>query len=284
VVAVDVVVLVAVVLLGVLVFGLLRSNAELTRAMHGLGVDLSPDAPVSTGATTSVSLSPLLTPPRPTPPHPAQGRPTPGRPDATAVADLAGLSPAGDALNIAVTGVRYDTLVAFLTSGCQTCLGIWEVFREGVSDVPGGARLVVVTRGPEAESPGTIASMAGAHVPVVMSTDVWQAYDVPYAPYFVYVSGRAGRIVGEGAAASWDAVQTLIGNAVADGTTNPAPPIDVGTRRAKAAADAGREERIDRELAAAGILPGDPRLHPPSATRPAAPGAGAAAPAGEDRP
>ena len=252
-VAVDVVVLVAVGLLAFLVLGLLRSNAELTRAMHHLGVDLGPDAPASAGASTPVTLQP---------------RPTPARPDATAVPDLAGHSPTGDALSIAVGGARHDTLIAFLTSGCSTCRGMWDVFRQGMPEVPGGARLVVVTRGSEAESPGAVEGLAGPHVPIVMSTDVWNAYDVPYAPYFVYVSGPAGRVVGEGAAATWDAVSSMVANAVADGTTNPLPQADLGERWAKSAGDAQREERIDRELAAAGILPGDPRLHPTAITQP----------------
>lgn len=258
-VAVDVVIIAAVALLAVLVAGLLRSNAELTRALHHLGVDLGPDAPASAGVTTPVNLS---------------ARPTPARPDPSAVVDLAGVSPGGDAVSMAVTGVRHDTLVAFLTSGCQTCRAIWDVLRAGMPEVPGGARLVVVTRGPEAESPGTIASLAGTAVPVVMSTSVWEAYDVPYAPYVVYVSGPAGRVVGEGTAATWDAVATLVATAVADGTTamtnGAAPAASLDERWAKAPADAAREARIDRELAAAGILPGDPRLSPPPAPRPQA--------------
>ena len=42
---------------------------------------------------------------------------------------------------------------------------------------------------------------------------------MPYAPYFVYVSGPAGRVVGEGVAATWEEVRALVANAVADGTT-----------------------------------------------------------------
>ena len=52
-----------------------------------------------------------------------------------------------------------------------------------------------------------------------MSSEAWEHYDVPYAPYFVYVSGPAGRVVGEGVAAGWEEVRTLVANAVADGTT-----------------------------------------------------------------
>jgi hypothetical protein len=110
-----------------------------------------------------------------------------------------------------------------------------------VPDVPGGARLVAVTRGAEAESPGTLAQLAGDRLPVVMSTAAWEHYDVPAAPYFVFVSGPAGRIVGEGTASNWEQVRTLVSTAVTDGTTR---------------------HRVDDELAGAGILPGDPRLHP----------------------
>jgi hypothetical protein len=238
---------VAVALLGVLVAGLLRANAEVVRALHQMGVDLGPGTPGS--RPTAVSLS---------------SRPTPGRPDAGDVADLAGTTPGGDAVSLAVNGVRHDTLVAFLTSGCQTCHGFWESFRHGPPDVPGGARLVVVTRGPEAESPGTIANLAGSvadGVPVVMSSEAWEHYDIPYAPYFVYISGPAGRVVGEGVAATWDAVRTLVANAVADGTTSPSP---AGGLKPRSRADQRRDLVVDEQLRAAGIEPGDPRLYPAS--------------------
>ena len=219
-VAVEVVTLAAVALLVVLVVGLLRSNAELLRALHALGVDLGGDAPAA--RTTPVSLS---------------VRPTPARPDAGHVPDLVGTTPAGDAVGVPVAGVGHDTLVTFLTSGCTTCQGFWEVLRAGRAAAPGGARVVVVTRGAEAESPAAVAALAG-DATVVMSTEAWQTYDVPYAPYAIYVSGSRSEVVGEGAAASWDAMTTLIQGALADGG-----------------------DRIDRDLAAAGILPGDPRLH-----------------------
>lgn len=234
---------VVVVLLAVLVAGLLRSNAELIRAMHQAGFDLSPDAPSGIGAAVALT----------------DRRPTPGRPAASDVVDLAGASPRGDAIKLAVASVEHDTLVAFLTSGCQTCHGFWEAFRSGPPDVPGGARLVVVTRGTEAESPGTVGQLAGDRLPVVMSTETWEHYDVPYAPYFIYVSGPAGRVVGEGVAAGWEDVRRLVANAVSDGTTSPPSP---DRRWRKSTADADRESLIDQELLAAGIAPGDPRLHP----------------------
>ncbi len=232
-VALVVALVIVVMLLGYLVAGLLRSNAELTRAVHHLGVDLGPVDPAG---------QPVML-------RSGRARPTPARPDVTDLMDLAGATPAGGAVSLAVSGVRHDTLVAFLTSGCATCRDFWDAFRSGPPEVPGGARLVVVTRGPEAEAPGAVEALAGPTLPVVMSTTVWDHYDIPYAPYFVYVSGAGRRIVGEGVAGSWNDVRALVATAVADGTTR-------------------RDTRIDRDLAAVGIQPGDPRLHPTKLSSP----------------
>ena len=231
---------VAVALLGVLVAGLLRANAEVVRALHQMGVDLSPTSPAGPAGPNGPAQ----------PAGPAAVtlgvRPTPGRPDAADVIDLAGLTPQGDAISLAVSGVRHDTLVGFLTSGCQTCRGFWDAFRHGSPDVPGGARLVVVTRGPEAESPGTIAGLAGAErdaVPIVMSSEAWEHYDIPYAPYFVYISGPRGRVVGEGVAAGWAEVRTLVANAVADGAGRARPPCRSATGGRGGSGLAGRGHR-----------------------------------------
>jgi hypothetical protein len=237
---------VAVGLLGLLVVGLLRSHAEILRALHRLGVELDPS-----GSERNAGPVPVNSP---------GVRPTPGRPRDSDLVDLTGVTPGGDALSLAVVGVDHDTLIAFLTSGCSTCRGFWDAFRRHAPEVPGGARIVVVTRGPEAESPGAIGALAGA-TPVVMSSDAWEHYDIPYAPYFVYVSGPAGKVVGEGVAAGWEEVKQLVSNAVADGTTRPR-----GSRRwrERSAADQRRDDAVDRQLQAAGIEPGDPRLYPTS--------------------
>jgi hypothetical protein len=238
---------VAVALLAVLVAGLLRAHADVLRALHQMGIELRPGATQAGAGPVNVPMPGV--------------RPTPARPDATDVIDLTGATPSGDAVSLAVADVRHDTLVAFLTSGCATCRGFWEAFRHVPPEVPGGARLVVVTRGSEAESPGAIANLSGV-VPVVMSSGAWDHYDVPYAPYFIYISGPAGRVVGEGVAAGWEEVRTLVANAVADGTTSP-PPASAGGRR-RSRADQERDAAVDRVLAEAGIEPGDPRLYPQS--------------------
>jgi hypothetical protein len=237
---------VAVALLALLVAGLLRAHADVLRTLHQMGVSLDPANP---GETAS---SAVLSAPR--------TRPTPERRDASHIADVTGITPRGDALSVAVLGVNHDTLLAFLTSGCATCRGFWDAFRGEPPDVPGGARLVVVTRGPDGESPGAILGLTGAGgpgsslVPVVMSTEAWEHYDIPYAPYFVYVSGPAGKVMGEGVSSTWEQVRTLVSNAVADGTTAPGRP--------RSRADRERDAEVDRVLADAGVLPGDPSLYP----------------------
>jgi hypothetical protein len=241
---------VVVALLGLLVVGLLRGHADVLRALHQLGVDLDPSSPAGRPAPGPVAV------PSPT------ARPTPERPDASDVIDLAGRTPAGDAVSLAVDGVAHDTLAAFLTSGCATCRGFWDAFRQGVDQIPGGARLVAVTRGPEAESPAAIATLAGPDLPVVMSSEAWEHYDIPYAPYFVYISGPAGRVMGEGVAAGWEEVKALLAGAVADGTTSPRSPARGPHARSRA--DQRRDDAVDAQLRAAGIRPGDPRLYPTS--------------------
>ena len=250
---------VAVALLALLVAGLLRAHADILRTLHQMGVNLDPKA-----ASTSNSLGPASTA-RQDALAGLDIRPTPRRPAATDLMDVTGTTPRGDAVSIALTGVSHDTLLAFLTSGCSTCRGFWDSFRSGSPDVPGGARLVVVTRGPDGESPGAISGLTGGgtkNVPVVMSTDAWEHYDVPYAPYFVYVSGSGEKVVGEGVASTWEQVRTLVANAVADGTTSP------GRRRSRS--DRSRDEEVDRVLARVGIQPGDPRLYPETLHRPEA--------------
>jgi hypothetical protein len=238
---------VAVALLGLLVTGLLRAHADVLRALHQMGLNLDPARSEDGG-----SVSPV---------PPPGVRPTPARPPDTAVIDLTGATPSGDAIGVAVADVRHDTLLAFLSSGCSTCRTFWDAFRDGPPDVPGEARLIIVTRGTDGESPAALSALTG-RTEVVMSTGAWESYDVPYAPYFVYVSGPAGRVVGEGVASNWDQVRNLVAGAVADGTTSP-----VGRPRSRA--DRDRDSEVDRQLRNAGIHPGDPRLYPTSMYGPA---------------
>ena len=165
---------------------------------------------------------------------------------------------------VRVSGVEHDTVIAFLSSGCITCQKFWDAFRKPRKlKLPTGTRLVVVTKGSEAESPSAVADLAPPQVPTIMSSQAFADYDVPGSPYFVYVHGPSGRVRGEGTGPDWEQVSSLLGQATSDADLTTA--LD-GSQVPKPDADAAREERIDRELYAAGIPPGDASLYPGPST------------------
>jgi hypothetical protein len=224
-------------LLGYLVVALLRSHAEVLRRLHEIdpagehgGEHASGPRPLEFGVRPGVALP---------------------RENATPAHDLRGTTPWGESSAVGVLGSSGSTLIAFLSSGCLTCLEFWRAFATD-KRLPADVRLVVVTKGEEQESTSTVAELAPPGVTVLMSTQAWNDYEVPMAPYFILVDGAAGDVVGEGAASSWKQLVDLMTQARAD-----AVPV-VGGRGG--AAD--RESMIDRELAAAGILPGHPSLTP----------------------
>jgi hypothetical protein len=205
------------VLLAVLVAGLLRSHAEILRRLEAGGVERQPAAP------------PL-----------ALAQP---RDDAPAPADVGGVTLGGDAVQIAVGAPGTRTLLAFLTSGCSVCGGFWQALRDGAT-APGGARIAIVTRDADMESPTRLRELAPAELPVIMSSRAWDDYQVPLAPYFVLLDGDSGTVEGEGAAESWDQVASLLRDAIDD---------------QRAAAGSG--DRVERDLASAGIGPGHASLY-----------------------
>src|SRR5205807_944413 len=130
--------------------------------------------------------------------------------------DITGVTPIGDPVSIAVSGTNRLTLVAFLSSTCLTCRSFWSAFADRHLQVPGDARLVIVAKGPEAESPSALRKLAPAEATTVLSSAAWTSYGVPVAPYFVLVDGESGDVVGEGAATTWEQVRNLMDNALAD--------------------------------------------------------------------
>jgi hypothetical protein len=244
------VVLLAVViaLLALLVAGLLRSHAEILRALHNLGVDMDP-ARADDGVATPVGTPTI------------RSTEVPKRPSRRAV-DVVGTTPEHDAVSIAVAGAQHLTLLAFLSSGCGSCLAFWDVFRDGDPvEIPGDARLVLVSKDPAEESLASIRRLAPAHIPTVMSSAAWSDYDVPVAPFFVLVEGQSGEVIGEGAANEWSQVQSLLHTALDDAGMLDRKGRFKGDRRGKPRADLLREARADRDLLAAGIRPGDPSLY-----------------------
>ena len=77
-----------------------------------------------------------------------------------------------------------------------------------------------------------------------MSSQAWQDYAIPGAPYFVLVDGT---IRGEGAAGSWTALGSLVSDAIED---------------ARSGGGQARVDDVDGKLAAAGIGAEHPSLYP----------------------
>lgn len=257
-VALAVLQLVVIALLAVLVVGLLRSHAEVLRRLHELGAgvyDAEADGTAASGVTTAVELgaSPVV--------RTRDGVPEP-RDTETGAHDLAGLLPDGSATAVGVTGTDHTTLLAFLSSGCGTCSDFWRAFASrDEAGLPGeDTRLVIVTKGPDNESPSAVQSLSPPGVTTIMSTEAYADYRVPVSPYFILVDGPSSRIIGEGAAASWSQVSNLLRQALADaGHATTGRPFSVSPAGLNGPA---RERRADDELAAAGIGPGHPSLYP----------------------
>ena len=260
---------VVLVLLAALVVGLLRSHAEILRALHDLGINLEDGAPQ--GGTKTFDLrtraEALSSANRGVAP---QGTPVDQRISDHGVAiptdgplggahDLMGVTPRGDAAAISVHGTEGLTLLAFLTSGCATCLDFWDAFTDPANRAVGGpdTNLIVLTKGPDAESPASVANLADPNLVTLMSTEAFDDYSVPIAPYFVLVDGTAGKVIGEGAASSFDQLSSLMSKALADGG------YGLGAQRTRREVLRGlrRGPSADEALEAAGIGPGHPSLH-----------------------
>ncbi len=242
-----------VVVLALLVVGLLRSHATILRALHDAGIDLDPDGGTG-GGPVSVEEPRIRT---------QAGVPGPAGASGQRASDLIGTTPGGGTRTVSVTGGA-PTLLAFLTAGCSTCATFWEAFAAAGDDraslgLPAEVRLVVVTKGPELESPADIATLAPPGVLTIQSSQAWEDYRIPVAPYFALVDGRRGVVIGEGAAASWDRVRDLLQRSLADAELASSEPGRV--RRRDVLTGRVRGERVDQDLRDAGIEPGDPRLY-----------------------
>ncbi len=216
------------VLLVLLVAGLLRSHAEILRRLGSAG--------------EAGSLAP------PAPPGAARAR-------SAQAADVAGATPEGDLVKLAFEGRgSRPTLLAFLTSGCGSCAGFWaDLGRrgDGARELPAEVQTVIVTHGAERESPSRLRSLATGSVPVVMSSQAWEDYEVPGSPYFVLVDGG---VRGEGVATTWPQLSSMVADAIADERLAAAREASVR----------GRDRGVDEKLAAAGITPDHPSLYPGS--------------------
>ena len=234
-----------VVLLAVLVAGLLRSHADILRALHSLGAGVGdpsgrPSGPLPADGSQPLTMGPALAPNR----------------HSTSVYDVVGVTPEGDALSVSATAGPGSALLVFLSSGCTTCGAIWRSLLAGAGPtMPAGLRVVVVTKGPELESASEVRRLAPPGTTVIMSSEAWSDYEVPGSPFFVLLDATSGRRMGEGVANHLSQVVELVERARADERS------PVGRDRTHLDGPA-REAENDRVLRQAGILPGDPSLYP----------------------
>lgn len=244
---------VVVLLLAVLVVGLLRSHAEILRELHALR-DVDRDGPRSPVA----NVRPGVALPR------GAGAEAQGR-------DLVGIDPDGDAVKIAVSGTAHSTLLLFLSSGCLSCRGFWDALADPAANgLRPSIRPVAVTKGPDHESLSAVAALAPGQVATVLSSQAWDDYDVPVAPYAILVE-PSGMVVGEGASATWVQLRDLMHQALDDASLGADSDLRArveGLRRRRGATG-NRDAATDEALLAAGIGPDHASLWP----EPSAPGA-----------
>lgn len=224
----------AILFLGMLVVGLLRSHGEILSTLAEMGYDpehAPGDAPQNRAPSSTEH----------------------NHTTASVVEGVSGLTPDGESLAISLRGGEGLALLSFLSGSCSTC----DVFWSGL-DRPenalgvDGLRPIVVTLGPEEESPTRIASHANSRVPVVMSTETWDTLGVPGAPHFALVDMRTGSILGEGTSNTVESLGDFVRDSLDD--------LAWSNRVHRPRADTERENRVDRELLEAGIQPGDERL------------------------
>ena len=224
--------LVAIAVLTLIVFGLLRTHADILRALHRAGISLDENS-----APSGVGLVPL-------------SQPTGGQ-DA---ADIVGTVPGGGPVSVSVGG-DHQTLLAFMSSGCRTCASFWAEFGSSSLDIGGETtRLVIVAQDPAHESESRLVELAPNGVRTVCSTSAWEAYGVPGSPYFVLVHGPTRRVIGSGTATSWPQVRQLLAQAMGDAKAE--------------GAHSSSGNGVSAELAAYGIGPGHRSLYPSEAGGP----------------
>ncbi len=236
---------IAVGVLTLLVFGLLRTHAEILRALDRAGISLSDTAaatatPLASQASGSVST------------HASQ------------VHDLVGSVPGGGPAKIVVSGVEHFTLLAFLSPGCRTCKRFWEAFAVPDLDLPGtNTRLVIVGQDPVHDSESALAGLVPLRVKAMLSSAAWQQYDVPGSPYFVLIDGTGNRVVGAGSAMSWPQLRDLLNQALDDsGLADTSGQVPSNAQRFKRShSGRNRNARADQALQSAGIGPGHSSLY-----------------------
>ena len=220
-------------MLTVLVAGLLRAHGTVLRRLHALDGGVGRDA----GFTMRPPAVPTTRPDQDPQAH-----------------DVIGETVDGELVTARVADVDHDTLLLFLSSGCESCGAFWGDLA-GPLLLPVGTRVLVVAQDRDLESTSALARLTPPGVDVVLSSDAWRDYEVPGSPHAVFVDGPRGRVRGEGTGQSLRQVAQLLAQSTGDAGFVVTPSTG------KPGRDARQESEVDQALLAAGILPGDPRLY-----------------------
>lgn len=126
--------------------------------------------------------------------------------------DVVGTRPDGSETVIGLEHSDRRMLLAFLSSSCATCAGLWQQFQQrGSTNEFHDLDVVVVTKQPPLDDAAQIASLAApGGVDVVMSSSAWDDYDVPGSPYVMVVDGASQSVLAERGVASWTEVEQLL--------------------------------------------------------------------------
>lgn len=207
----------AVALLTVLVVALLRTQAESARRIDVLERRLArerrrqeerpgttPSVPKTQGESAIMQAST----------HQHAGAAATTAPEGDAV-DIRGVTPTGEATTVVLESSPAPTLLAFLSTSCGICTGLWQRLRdEGLGDVAPGVVPVVVTKDGAQEDHDRVRGLAdGGALRVVLSGEAWDDYEVPGSPYLLLVAGDPGSVVAEGAVSQWEDLVSMVARA-----------------------------------------------------------------------
>ena len=170
-----------------------------------------------------------------------------------------------DAVSIAIVGAKHLTLLAFLTSGCSTCLDFWDAFAAGEPRRSRATRASCWSRrAPMRRAPASVRKLARRHHRA--AGDVVGCVGRVRRARRAVLRARRRRLGQRASAKVPRATGRRSRRCCSRRSTTPgSSTARAGGRRGRACkfrSDAVREARADRDLMAAGIRPGDPSLYP----------------------
>lgn len=131
--------------------------------------------------------------------------------DRPRAADLAGVTPAGDRVEVRIGGRQGFVVLVFLATRCDGCMEFWQgLGGPQRSGLPSSLTPLVVTKEPPAVSLPDVIALAPPGVPVVMSDRAWADYGVLGYPHLVLVETATRTVVAETVGFCWQDLDALV--------------------------------------------------------------------------